>query len=107
MHDERYPTDRDAWLDDLPKVGHFVYWLATVPPGQTVETCELVYIGVTSSLRARLRAHSRKWWWPTIDPTLLYLEQHATRREANIAEAEQIHWFQPAMNRAGRLLVVG
>lgn len=100
-------TERETdWIDALPSVGHFVYWLAAVPPGASVESCVLVYVGVTSSLRARLRAHSRKWWWPVIDPELAYFEQHESRAAANAAESRDIHLYQPAMNRAGRMLVV-
>lgn len=87
---------------------HVVYYLYARLPGLDPEDgVECVYIGVTSNLRARIAAHARKWWWPTIDPGLTYLEEHATRRAAEEAERVAIHQHQPAMNRAGRLLVVG
>lgn len=105
MPEETYPDA--AWIRELPGPGrHFVYWLATIPPGRDAERAELIYVGVTSDLRSRMRSHSRKWWWPVIDLGLLALEEHPSRQEANEAESRDIHLYQPAMNRAGRLLVL-
>lgn len=96
------------WVEQLPTSGHFVYHLAAPVPGRTTEeSVAHVYIGVTSALRQRMRAHARKWWFAAVAHDLLYLEEHPSRQAANRAEAELIRMFQPAMNRAGRLLVVG
>jgi hypothetical protein len=50
--------------------------------------------------------HSRKWWWPTIEFSLCEWEEHPTRADAEASERDMIRWYQPAMNRAGRLLLV-
>lgn len=111
MNDGRpspYPDPR-LTLNDLPGHGrHFVYHLCGRLPGvDPEEAIAHVYVGVTSNLRARLRTHARKWWWPVIDLDLGEYIEHPTRAEAEADEAEMIRWLQPAMNRAGRLLVVG
>lgn len=94
-------------IDSLPQVGHFTYHLAARLPGvDPEEGVAHVYVGVTSNLRQRLRSHARKWWWQAVDLDLCDFEEHATRQEAERVEADLIRWYQPAMNRAGRLLVV-
>lgn len=76
---------------------HLVYWLAT-------SRGELVYIGVTSNLPARIESHRRKWWWPVIDMAHAYFEEHETREAANTAEARDIWEHRPPANRVGLVL---
>lgn len=99
----------DELIDALPRSGHFVYQLVGRLPG--IDPFEgdaaQLYVGVTGNLRARLRAHSRKWWWVVVDYSLCAFDDHSqTRVEAEQLERDMIRMFQPAMNRAGRLLVV-
>jgi hypothetical protein len=104
---EPYPTPETRLGTAAQPGEHIVYHLCArlrgVAPEQEVAH---VYVGVTSNLPARIRAHSRKWWWPTIDADLSCLEAFPTRADAEAYERQLIHWHQPAMNRAGRLLLV-
>jgi hypothetical protein len=101
------PITVDPWVDELPTTGHWVYWLRAYTPGIDPEwTLTTVYVGVTSHLRSRIHQHTRKWWWPAVDRDLCYFEQFPTRAEAEAEERVEIRECQPAMNRAGRLLVV-
>jgi hypothetical protein len=98
-----------AWINALdPPHPHVVYHLCGVIPGvDPDEDTASIYVGVTSNLRHRLRAHSRKWWWTAVVPELCEFGPYLTRAEAEDAEKASIRFYQPAMNRAGRLLVVG
>lgn len=101
---EPYPSP--ATTDGLP--GHAVYHLCAELPGvDPAERVAHVYVGVTSNLPSRLAAHSRKWWWPAVALHLSEFLLFNTRAEAEAAERDLIRWYQPAMNRAGRLLLVG
>lgn len=92
---------------DVPNVGHFVYTLNARLPGVDPEQdFAHVYVGVTSQLRDRLRSHARKWWWSALDLDLSEFLEFPTRRAAELAERDLIRSYQPAINRAGRLLVV-
>lgn len=66
---------------------------------------EALYIGVTNNLGRRMMQHARKWWFITVDPWACTFEQFATRGDVLRAEAEAIAEEQPAMNRAGRVLI--
>lgn len=98
------------WIEALsdPPQPHVVYSLNGLTPG--VDPYEVdsahIYVGVTSNLRERLYAHSRKWWFVAVVPELCEFDPHATRAAAEKTEAALIRFLQPAMNRAGRLLVV-
>ena len=96
------------WVDALTQFApQVVYHLVAALPGVDPEQATAsVYVGVTADLRSRLRAHSRKWWFATVVPELCEFSEHATRAQAEAAERAMIRWYQPAMNRAGRLLVV-
>lgn len=101
------PRRDSRWIDDLPSTGQFVYHLCGLKPGvHPEEDIESIYVGETGNLRARLRAHSRKWWWIAIVPDLCEFDSHSTRKDAEAMERNMIRWYQPAMNRAGRLLIV-
>lgn len=95
-------------FDALPRAGrHFVYFLCARKAGHDpAEAIVYVYVGVTSDLRSRMRAHSRRWWWPGIDHDLTAFVEFPTRAEANTAERDAIELHQPEMNRAGRLRLV-
>lgn len=96
-----------AWIDSLPNSGHFVYHLCGLKPGVDPEEDTVsIYVGVTSDLRSRMRAHSRKWWWALVVPDLCELLEMPTRPEANALERSMIGWYLPEMNRAGRVLIV-
>ncbi len=102
------PAD-PGWPGSLPGAGfgHWVYFLNAAIPGEPDDgATQSVYVGVTSNLRARLLQHSRKWWWSAICPDLCYFDSYVQRSDAEEAEKEAIREYQPAMNRAGRLLVV-
>lgn len=95
------------WIASLPSTGHFVYSLHGYKPGVDPEEDNAnIYVGVTSNLRQRLYAHSRKWWWAAVVPDMSQFLEEPTRQEAEALERRMIHDYQPAMNRAGRLLVV-
>jgi hypothetical protein len=96
------------WVSRMPSAGrHFVYTLWGRKPGfDPEEDLVCIYVGVTSDLRARLGAHSRKWWWVAVDPESCEFEECFTREEANLIEKQTIRMWQPEMNRAGRLLIV-
>ncbi len=101
------PRRDSRWIESLPNVGHFVYHLIGYKPGvSSEEAVEHIYVGVTSNLRSRMKSHSRKWWWTAVVPDLCYFDERPTRKEAEAEERVCIREDQPAMNRAGRLLVV-
>lgn len=112
--DRRYPQAVTAngvlaWPHELPGPGrHFVYHLCCPLPGIDPEQAVAhIYVGVTSNLRQRLARHARKWWFVAVAAELGELIEYPTRAAADAAERQLIHLYQPAMNRAGRLLVVG
>lgn len=81
-------------FDDLPRRGrHFAYHL-----GHELNEDEMVsiYIGVTSNLRARMRDHGRKWWWPMVN-CVEFVEQ-PSRAEAERWEREMIAFYNPDLN---------
>lgn len=97
-----------GWLgDDEGEDRHFVYHLCTQLPGiSPVEKIAHIYVGVTNNPRRRFAEHARKWWWWAVDLRLSEIIGYPTRQEAESAERQMIHDYQPAMNRAGRLLLV-
>lgn len=97
------------WVDALdPPQPHVVYLLRGLLPGVApTHDAQVIYVGVTSHLRQRLYAHARKWWWVAVVPALCEFDPHTTREAAEACERTMIRCYQPAMNRAGRLLVVG
>lgn len=100
----------DDWIVRIGRSApapHVVYQLCARKPGRLPED-ELVtvYVGVTSHLTTRLRTHAKKWWWQAIEPGLCAFDCYETREEANAVEKEMIRWYQPEMNRSGRLLLV-
>lgn len=110
MHDA---SSNPVWFPDrplnlVPDDGeHVVYHLCgELPRVDPEEDIAHLYVGVTSHFRQRMRAHSRKWWWPLVRLDLCELLLYDTRSEAEAAEADLIRWYQPQVNRAGRLLVV-
>jgi hypothetical protein len=102
------PAPTKPWWDSFTDAGpHVVYHLAGLLPGvDPVERTAHLYVGVTNNVPQRMRAHSRKWWWPLVVPELCEFSEHQTRDEAEAHERDMIRWYQPEVNRAGRLLVV-
>lgn len=59
----------------------------------------LLYVGVTGNLAARLKAHAKTQpWWKKVGS--VRLEQHTSREDAERAEALAILEESPAYNRA-------
>lgn len=85
-------------MSALPGAGrHFVYSLYAGTPDEPV----CVYVGVTSNLRARVRAHAKKWWARTIDLNLSEFEEYPTRSQANAEELRAIRLKRPHANIVG------
>lgn len=102
LFDPNVTWDSDQ-ISQLPGAGrHFVYSLHAIIPGvcPIMEDSACVYIGVTSNLRARIRSHSRKWWWPRIHPDLVEFIEYPTRAAAERAEAWGIKEHDPDLNVA-------
>lgn len=91
---------RKPWT--IPTEWSWVYHLCAPLPGVAPEE-EVVhlYIGVTDNLRARMKQHSRKWWWASVDFKLCEWLPFHTRAEANQAERDMILDYEPEMNRHG------
>lgn len=102
------PVTTKPWWDSYADAGpHVVYHLCgLIPEVDPEERLAHIYVGVTNDVRQRMRAHSRKWWWPLVVPQWCEFTEHQDRAAAEAHEREMIRWYQPEVNRAGRLLVV-
>lgn len=91
------------WTGGPPIVGeHVVYTLCALLPGEDPEEAlEYAYVGVTSNLSQRLRAHARKRWWPRVAPHLSEFQLYPDRETADRVEAETIALLRPTQNLAG------
>jgi len=95
------PPTPDWWRAET-NAGHWVYALfAPLPGNASAVEAQCVYVGMTSSLRHRLRSHASKWWWPTIAPHLCRFIECDTRKDAVALEARLIVELKPALNQAG------
>lgn len=87
---EPIPTEwkrqRRAERDAKP---HYVYEL-------TDRSGQALYVGVTSDLPARLRAHAAKSWWPYVHD--MRIHRHEDRVAGIAAELNRIHDLQPLFN---------
>lgn len=82
----------------------FVYRLYGVLPGAPPEwEIAPIYVGVTRNLKARMRSHSKRWWWAAVRLDLSEVTGHATRAEALAEELAMIRELHPPMNKDGRL----
>lgn len=91
----------DDFIDDLPGKGrHFVYYLHAAVPGVCpyAGSSVTVYVGVTSNLRARMRAHSKRWWWQCVLRDLVEFEECQSREHAEFEERRGIHFDNPDLN---------
>lgn len=91
-------ADIDPMLDTFPAPAHLLG--PTVYRARSADGC-LLYVGMSTNLRPRLRIH-RQWalWWP--DMIRIDVQFHVGRREALRAELRAIHTEDPAYNRPRR-----
>ena len=104
---EHADFDHEAGIDaeyiaDLPGAGrHFTYMLFGATPGVCpYEAAAPIYVGVTSNLRAQMRAHSKKWWWSCVLRDRVELVEHQTRADAEDWERRMIADENPDLNVA-------
>lgn len=88
------------YIADLPGPGrHFTYMLVAPIPGMCpYEEVATVYVGVTSNLRARMRSHSRKWWWQCVLRDGCEFAEWPSREMAERMERRSIHFQNPDLN---------
>ena len=105
MNAEHAALDHEAGIDadyiaDLPGPGrHFTYMLfAPIPGVCPYEELATVYVGVTSNLRARMRSHSRKWWWDSILRDCCEFAEWPSREMAERMERRSIQFSNPDLN---------
>lgn len=64
---------------------------------------DLLYVGATKKLQARMAAHRRsQTWWEDVDEAATRVEWHASPQDAAAAEQAAIREERPAWNRSGR-----
>lgn len=99
----RYSPLTAEEIGALPGKGrHFVYSLYAIRPGvcPVMEEMAPVYVGVTSNLRQRMRAHAKRWWWSSIPADAVEFIEYPTREIADRAEMQTIRDLNPDLNVA-------
>ena len=85
------PPPPPALWDGAPSAGFYLYRLWGAEG-------RLLYVGVSTRLRDRLKAHRRRWGDLIVSVTW---EEHVDERSMLTAELEAIRNEDPALNRAG------
>lgn len=88
------------WWHRLGRKGDHVVYVLWALSGQVRGHAD-VDAGASLVVGARLRAHSRKWWWPLVSYQLASILWRSSRAEAEALEARLIHEYRPSINRAG------
>lgn len=94
-----WPKALDECWGFLPAdmAGHWVYDLRKWDEDDDTES-QCLYIGVSSNLAARLRAHQRKWWWSAVDLSASCFHRYESRAVAEFTEAHDLNEYRPLFN---------